>query len=68
MVKRISADNFCDCLDNLVEQLKERKDDDWAHKWLDDVLNVFLGEDFFGTEGQSDPRGDHRDNDIYDES
>ena len=30
---------------------------------FDDVLDGLLGEDFFGTEGQSDPRGDHRDND-----
>ncbi len=67
MVQRINAKNFDECLDSLVEQLKERSGDDWAHKWLDGVLNEFLGDDFFGTEGQSDPRGDHRDNDIYDE-
>jgi len=31
----------------------------WAeslNEWLDNLL----GEDFFGTEGQLDPRGDHR--------
>jgi hypothetical protein len=25
------------------------------------MLDTLLGDDFFGTEGQSDPRGDHRD-------
>jgi hypothetical protein len=25
------------------------------------MLDTLLGEDFFGTEGQCDPRGDHRD-------
>jgi hypothetical protein len=28
---------------------------------LDSVLDSLLAEDFFGTEGQLDPRGDHRD-------
>ena len=27
------------------------------------ALDELLAQDFFGTEGQSDPRGDHRDND-----
>ena len=25
------------------------------------MLDTLLGDDFFGTEGQCDPRGDHRD-------
>jgi hypothetical protein len=25
------------------------------------MLDILLGDDFFGTEGQCDPRGDHRD-------
>lgn len=28
---------------------------------LDKILDGLLAEDFFGTEGQNDPRGDHRD-------
>ena len=32
----------------------------WAF-WLDTQLDNLLGEDVFGTEGQLDPRGDHRD-------
>ena len=32
----------------------------WA-LWLDTQLDNLLGEDAFGTEGQLDPRGDHRD-------
>lgn len=30
-------------------------------KWLNDSLDEMLEDDFFGTEGQCDPRGDHRD-------
>jgi hypothetical protein len=28
---------------------------------FNEALDELLGEDFFGTEGQCDPRGDHRD-------
>lgn len=30
-------------------------------KLFNEMLDDLLGEDFFGTEGQCDPRGDHRD-------
>jgi hypothetical protein len=30
-------------------------------EWLEESLNELLHEDFFGTEGQNDPRGDFRD-------
>jgi hypothetical protein len=29
--------------------------------WLNEKLDELLSEDAFGTEGQCDPRGDHRD-------
>ena len=29
--------------------------------WMNEMLDDLLHEDFFGTEGQDDPRGDHRD-------
>lgn len=29
--------------------------------WLNAALDDFLSQDAFGTEGQCDPRGDHRD-------
>lgn len=32
-----------------------------AASQLNEILDEFLGEDAFGTEGQLDPRGDHRD-------
>lgn len=32
-----------------------------AAKGFNTWMDVLLREDFFGTEGQSDPRGDHRD-------
>jgi hypothetical protein len=47
-----------------IKMLEEQNDKDITkyfaesyHKMLDDLL----GQDFFGTEGQGDPRGDHRD-------
>lgn len=30
-------------------------------EWLNEKLDEWLGQDAFGTEGQLDPRGDHRD-------
>lgn len=33
----------------------------WS-EWIDNVCEYLSEEDFFGTEGQSDPRGDQRDN------
>ena len=30
-------------------------------KWFNSQMDDFLEQDFFGTEGQCDPRGDHRD-------
>jgi len=46
----------------LMEYAKDDKD---AEKNIAEgfnrMLDTLLGEDFFGTEGQCDPRGDHRD-------
>lgn len=49
---------LADHLDELGKDGKESKTDaaNRLNEWLDEWLN----EDAFGTEGQCDPRGDHR--------
>lgn len=37
------------------------EDRDYILSKMDELLETLLAEDFFGTEGQLDPRGDHRD-------
>lgn len=41
--------------------MAERADAMVICEHVDEMLNVLLDQDFFGTEGQLDPRGDHRD-------
>lgn len=56
-------------LEKLIEQLwvwtlaSERSADELRelHEHFDGGLDTLLNQDFFGTEGQTDPRGDHRD-------
>ena len=60
-IKKVSKKNFDEILDKLVLQLKENKDQKFVQDWLEGVLDDLLSCDFFGTEGQCDPRGDHRD-------
>ena len=45
------------CVHLILLRKKERRS---AVDTLNDVLDGLLSEDFFGTEGQNDPRGDHR--------
>lgn len=47
-------------LANVVLDLPKERRRDLATAF-DRELDVLLREDFFGTEGQNDPRGDHRD-------
>lgn len=49
---------FADFLDSDNATKEERAE---AATWLNDKLDAWLGQDAFGTEGQCDPRGDHRD-------
>lgn len=45
----------------MADQCDDDKDDAEAYaEALDPVLDELYREDFFGTEGQCDPRGDHR--------
>lgn len=48
---------FADWVDENAKDLDKRELADW----LNDKFDELLGEDAFGTEGQCDPRGDHRD-------
>ena len=47
---------FADWLETAKDASKKE-----AAVHLNETLDEFLGEDAFGTEGQCDPRGDHRD-------
>jgi hypothetical protein len=57
----LTRDNARVVLGNVIDQIEA--DPERAAVWCFD-LNVMMDEmlvnDFFGTEGQSDPRGDHR--------
>lgn len=48
---------FATWIDEHAKDLDKRELADW----LNDKLDELLGDDAFGTEGQCDPRGDHRD-------
>lgn len=55
----VGIDNLPEVLQGLLEDRREER-----RQWvflLHDLCEELLHEDFFGTEGQSDPRGDHRD-------
>lgn len=48
---------FSAWIDENAKDLEKRELADWVNDKLDELL----GDDAFGTEGQCDPRGDHRD-------
>jgi hypothetical protein len=55
--------NFIEVLDNIGKRFKKADKEEkkeWV-RWLNQSLDELLHEDFFGTEGQLDPRGDQRD-------
>lgn len=62
--KRATAHTVKDVAGKLFNLIKEEQDYDALKQWAID-LNAFLDgllhQDAFGTEGQLDPRGDHRD-------
>jgi len=61
--KKVNSKNFKKVLTNLSNLFD--KEDKSGKQYLCDSLNYILDElrdeDFFGTEGQTDPRGDNRD-------
>ena len=62
MAKKINKKNFNKVLDTIKKNAAE---DSWLMdqyiQQLNPMLDDMLGNDTFGTEGQNDPRGDHRD-------
>lgn len=57
--------NLLTVLDRIKDRVTDDEDD--AELWadaLDQMLDDLLSEDFFGTEGQLDPRGDGRDGEF----
>lgn len=55
----VGVDNLPEVLQGLLEDRREDRVQ-WV-SLLHDLCEELLNEDFFGTEGQCDPRGDHRD-------
>ena len=51
---------------NLMEYAKDAKQNEkFISVAFNVMLNGLLGDDFFGTEGQCDPRGDHCDDNRF---
>lgn len=64
MKTKITARNFKKVLENIIKQFEEAKEKEVRQLWIDDLndmLDNMRDNDFFGTEGQCDPRGDNRD-------
>ena len=64
MKTKITARNFKKVLENIIKQFEEVKEKQVRQLWIDDLndmLDNMRDNDFFGTEGQCDPRGDNRD-------
>lgn len=65
MRKEVTQDNFLDVLEKIKQHYIAN---DAPHNWdreiwvekFEEMLEDLFQEDFFGTEGQLDPRGDHR--------
>jgi hypothetical protein len=59
---KFTKKNARQVFDNILNRMKEDSNDCKVYEEeINNVLDFLLGEDFFGTEGQLDPRGDHRD-------
>ena len=59
---RCTEDNFLEIMDVIKDAFINASPEDkevWANT-VDGMLDDLLRQDFFGTEGQSDPRGDRR--------
>lgn len=61
--KDLNKRNFVKVLE-AIEEMYDKSSDEEKDVWvegLDDMLDNMWADDFFGTEGENDPRGDHRD-------
>lgn len=60
--KKATSKNLRQVFDAILKQCEEDPIDAKIYaKEINDMLDRLKSEDFFGTEGQCDPRGDHRD-------
>lgn len=62
--KPANSENVFNVLHLLEDYLDEQTNDDlnyFCDHWLNPMLQEIYEADWFGTEGQLDPRGDHRD-------
>ena len=58
----LTKDNVAQVLRRMAEQCEKSPEDAEVYaEDLDVMLEGLLEQDFFGIEGQHDPRGDHRD-------
>ena len=61
--KKVTVKNFKKVLENIAKMFEEGKEKEVRQIWIDDLndmLDNMRDNDFFGTEGQCDPRGDNR--------
>jgi len=61
-MKRVTKRNYLKVLENMKKWFESADSDEKEIMCedLNDMLDNQLSNDFFGTEGQRDPRGDHR--------
>jgi len=62
-MKKVNGKNYKKVLEAITQQISESENDErqvWFES-LNEMLDELHSNDFFGTEGQNDPRGDHRD-------
>ena len=61
--RQVTVKNFNEVIDIIKTKYTEEKEPECKKFWvesLNDMLDNMAGEDFFGTECQTDPRGDGR--------
>lgn len=62
-MKKVTTKNFQEVLGVITKRFVETNDKNEKKCWIDSVndwLDELRDNDFFGTEGQLDPRGDNR--------
>ena len=60
----LTHENAPAILKEIERRITQKDDEEESEIWceaLNEMLDSLLNDDFFGTEGQLDPRGDHRD-------
>lgn len=63
MQNQVTVQNFEQVWENILQEYRKSMTEEkevWI-EWINEGLDTLLENDFFGTEGQCDPRGDNRD-------